>query len=554
MSQKPSLMGALQPQGWAGMVTIMLLAVGFVAWVFGPAFVSGQSSFWQTDADDITQYMAGFNMYFSAPWRFPLLAFDSLNFPQGTRSTFVDAIPLYALLLKLLIPASWAPFNPYGVWVAVCFVLQAIGAWWIARELGARTWSFLLSLAIMMMTMPALLSRIGHTSLMSHWIILFAMALYLRGARQGRLATVGWCVLLVSTFYVNIYLFAMASAIYVAAIVFSLQMHRPLPDGRASVNMHSLVVAALPAVALLATLPLTLLPLEQGSLMREWGFGFYSMNLLSPIAGGYIIQLTVPVGPGQYEGFNYLGLGILAALTLALSQAALRARLVQMLRQHSALAWLMAMFIVYALSSQIYLAETQIATVTYPRLVGTVTSQFRASGRFFWPVGYLLLVALWWLFYQQRANKRFVVLALALTALQAVDLTVVFRHLQSTLARPPTVHLKHEAWNAAIPEHVRSLYFYPKFKCAKNPAHTSLLPVMHFSSVRGLNLNTGYIARYTPACDDMAREIGGSVPAESAYVFVRSEFPDISTIRSLILGTSVQCTELDFAIVCVPHP
>lgn len=553
MSQRPSLIRALQPQGWAGMVSVMLLAVGFVSLVFGTAFVSGHSSFWQTDAEDITQYMAGFNMYFSAPWRFPILAFDSLNFPQGTRSTFVDAIPLYALLLKLVVPASWAPFNPYGAWVALCFVLQAIGGWWIARELGARSWSFLLSLAIMVMTMPALLSRIGHTSLMSHWIILFAVALYLRGARQARLATVGWCVLLVSAFYVNIYLFAMACAIYAAAIIFSLQMHRLFPDNRASASVRTLVFAAFPALVLLATLPLTLLPLEPGGLMREWGFGYYSMNLLSPLAGGHIIRLTVPMGPGQYEGFNYLGLGILAALCLALSQAAPRLRLGEMLRRHAALAWLMVMFVVYALSNQIYLAETQIATVTYPGLSGAVTSQFRASGRFFWPVGYLLLVTLWWLLFQQRANKRFLVVALALTALQVVDLSVVIRNLKSTLARSPAVHLKQEVWDSAIPVNVKSLYFYPKFKCSKNPAHTSLLPVMHYASVRGLKLNTGYIARYTPACDDMAREIADSVPAASAYVFVLSEFPDSSKIRKLIPGNSTQCKELDFALVCMPH-
>lgn len=554
MSQRYSPVRTPHTQGLVGMVAVMLLAAAFVGMVFGPTFVSGHSSFWQTDAEDITQYMAGFNMYFAAPWRFPVLAFDSLNFPQGTRSTFVDAIPLYALLLKVVIPASWAPFNPYGAWVALCFVLQAIGAWWIARELGARSWSFLLSLAIMLMTMPALISRIGHTSLMSHWIVLFAIALYLRGSRQGRLATVGWCVLLVSAFYINIYLFAMASAIYAAAIVFSLKRNWLLPGGWARASLRTLVPAALPAVALLATLSLTLLPLERGGVMREWGFGYYSMNLLSPIAGGYIVRLTVPVGPGQYEGFNYLGLGVLAALALVLSQTGPRARFGQIVRRHAALAWLMALFAVYALSSQIYLAQTQIATVTYPDIAGAVTSQFRASGRFFWPVGYLLVIGLWWLMYQQRANKRFLVVAVALTALQAVDLLEVFRNLQSTLARPPAVHLKHEAWNAAIPEHVRSLYFYPKFKCAKNPAHTSLLPVMHYASVRGLNLNTGYIARYTPACDDMAREIAGSIPTESAYVFVRSEFPDTGRIRSLLPGTSAQCTELDFALVCVPHP
>ena len=544
----------LQIQGWAGLASVVVLATAFIGMAFGPAFISGHSSFWQTDAEDITQYMAGFNMYFSAPWQFPLLAFDSLNFPHGTRTTFVDAVPLYALLLKLLIPASWAPFNPYGMWVAICFVLQAVGAWWIVRELGVRSWAFLLSLAIMLMTAPALLSRIGHTSLMSHWLVLFAIALYLRGARLGKPNTSGWCVLLVSAFYINIYLFTMAGAIYAAATVFSLQKQNLLSGARPSSVLRALLVAALPAAALLATLPLTLLPLAPGGVTSEWGFGYYSMNLLSPLMGGSLIRLTVPVGPGQYEGFNYLGLGLVAAVVLVFRDAASRARLAQMLRMHAALAWLMLFFVVYAISSQVHLAGIQIATIAYPEFVAAITSQFRASGRFFWPVGYLLLIAVWWLLYQQRGKKRFVLVAAMLTTLQCADLTGVYGTLQSTLARPPALHLQQEVWNKAIPEQVRTVYFYPKFKCAKKPAHDSLLPVMHYASVRGLNLNTGYIARYTPSCDDMAREIADSVPGESAYVFVRNEFPDTGTIRSLIPGSSVQCTEADFALVCVPHP
>ena len=202
MSHRSRLQG--QPHGLAGLVAVLLLSIGFVWITFGGSFIQGQSTFWQTDAQDITQYMAGFNLYFSAPWKYPLLVFDSLNYPVGTRATFVDIIPLYALMLKLLVPASWAPFNPFGVWVASCFVLQAVGAWWMARELRAHSWGFMLSLVVLMLMTPALLSRIGHISLMSHWILVFACALYLRGWRQKKLPTLAWTLLLVSAFYINI--------------------------------------------------------------------------------------------------------------------------------------------------------------------------------------------------------------------------------------------------------------------------------------------------------------------------------------------------------------
>src|SRR5664279_719000 len=55
-----------------------------------------------------------------------------------------------------------------------------------------------------------------------------------------------------------------------------------------------------------------------GSSLKEGGFNFFSMNLLAPIVGGALIQFpTYALGTiGQYEGYNYLGLGLLGALAL----------------------------------------------------------------------------------------------------------------------------------------------------------------------------------------------------------------------------------------------
>lgn len=148
----------------------------------------------------------------------PLLAFDSLNYPQGTRATFVDVIPLYALLLKLLLPASLAPFNPYGAWVALCFILQAVGVVDQSRA-KAELMGLPSESSDCLAGFPALMAQLGHISLMSHWIILFALALYVRSRYMLGLPLISWTVLLVVAFYVNIYLFAMAAGIYFAAFL-----------------------------------------------------------------------------------------------------------------------------------------------------------------------------------------------------------------------------------------------------------------------------------------------------------------------------------------------
>lgn len=538
---KHSLRAQRSPESFAGLTTVLLLAIAFVWVTFGEFFLRGQSTFWQTDAQDITQYMAGFNLYFSAPWQYPLLAFNSLNYPEGTRATFVDIIPLYALFLKILVPSTWAPFNPYGAWVGVCFVMQAIGAWWVARELRSGSWAFMLGLLALMLMTPALLNRIGHISLMSHWILVFAIALYLRGWRRKAIPMAGWILLLTSAFYINIYLFVMAVGVYAAAAVSLMQAR----------GVRYWLHVSGPLWVLLISLPLTLLPLPQGGVTQEWGFGYYSMNVLSPFIGGRIIQLTAEVGPGQYEGFNYLGLGLISGLVLAYSNSANRTHIHRMLRGHWALTLLILGYSVYSLSNQIYIGSTQVATVSYPDLTKALTSQFRVSGRFFWPVFYVLLIGVWWTLFHRNGKLRFLFIALALTAVQMADLTGVYASLQSILTRPAERHLQPAVWDAAIPAHVKNLYFYPKFKCGKTPSHDSLLPVMHYASLRGLNLNTGYISRYTPLCDDMAREIASSAPQESAYVFVRKEFPGVETIKPVLPDSSTACHEVDFAYICV---
>lgn len=531
---------SLRPTGPVGLVVALTLGIGFVAVTFGLPFVLGVSGFWQTDVDDVTQYIAGFNHYFAAPWQFPLLAFDSLNYPQGTRATFVDAIPLYALLLKALLPASLAPFNPYGVWVALCFILQPVGAWWIVRELRINSWVLLIGLALVLLVSPALMARIGHISLMSHWILLFALALYIRGLRLAALPVGGWAVLLLAAFYINIYLFVMAAGIYLAGA---------LGNG-AYRHWRSLAAFILPFGLLLASLFVTLLPMPLTEVTREWGFGYYSMNLLSPLLGGYILQVQADTAPGQYEGFNYLGLGVLIAFVVALRLCHRHDR--RFFRRHWPLTLLMLGYALYALSNQVYFGSTQILVLSYPEVLNGLTSQFRASGRFFWSVGYCVAIFSLLMLYRRLGRGVFVACVVVLIGLQLADLKPRYKLLKEAIAREVPQQMDYQTWDEALGANIRNLYFYPKFKCGQHPPHDSLLPIMKYAGERHLNLNTGYIARYTPRCDDIAAEISSSALDTSAFIFVRKEFETLAAVEALLpAGELLRCRELDFAFVCL---
>lgn len=166
--------------GAGGLAVALVMAAAWIHWVLPPGFVRGVSSRWQTDVEDTTQYLSGFNAFFSEPCGWPLLSVRGLNAPEGTLATFVDVIPLYASVLKLVVPADRFPFNPYGYWVALGYVLMAVGAWWLLREARLSRYSTVIVLTGLLLVMPALSGRLAmaHISLTSHWLIVFALALY----------------------------------------------------------------------------------------------------------------------------------------------------------------------------------------------------------------------------------------------------------------------------------------------------------------------------------------------------------------------------------------
>ena len=528
-----------QATGWAGLALVLSVSSLFVLRTFGYDFVLGTAPYWQTQVDDVTQYIAGFNMYFTAPWQLPLLGFDSLNYPAGTRVTFVDAIPIFALLLKVLLPTSLAPFNPFGIWVALCFMLQGVGAWWIARELRIGSWFFLIGLLVLFLTSPALMARIGHISLMSHWILLFAIALYVRSYRQSRLPRYAWTFLLVSAFYINIYLFVMACGVLLAGLF----------DLGRRISVRDVVDLMLPFALLAATSLLMFLPLPLTGVTREWGFGYYSMNLLAPLTGGKVFALQATEVAGQYEGFNYLGFGVLVALVAAFF---LRCRpATEILHRHYALVFLLFLYFVYALSNQIYFGPQQILVLRYPTILEGLTSQFRASGRFFWTVGYSLVIFSMVVLYRGFGKRTFAFAVFLLVFLQLADLGDRYKVLRASVVRDSSQPMNFAMWDTRLGKSVETLYFYPKFKCGQ-PPHGTLLPVMRYAAERGLNLNTGYIARYTPDCHDVEREIAGSNPNKAAYIFARSDYPNQGDVMELFpKDFRIRCSEIQFAHLCL---
>lgn len=534
--------------GLSGLVFAIVIGAFFAYWLLPESFIVGTHPYWNAQIEDVTVYASGFNAFFNENWHWPLWRIESLNWPEGTLTTFVDAIPFYAAVLKLLAPASWFPFNPYGYWVAACLPLQAAGAWWVLREARVQSWIALLTLALLLMCFPAWLARMGHISLMSQWIIVFAMALTLRSARLGRLSGLGWTPLLWIAFFTNVYLFAMAALIFVADAL------RSLIQG----SWKPAIAWPLAIGVLLGSSALcTMWPIPGSTGAPDVGFGIYSMNLLSPFTGSRFFDLPAHSGEQAFEGYNYLGLGGLLLISVALYTVLLRrvagGGVGAAAQPNPSIAfWLVLLLLtLYALSNQVYVGDLLVWQRAVPDWAAPITGQLRASGRFFWVVGYALIIFSVIAITRWLPRLTAVGVLLTATSLQIVDLWPQLHQLRYLEPKAGAQVIDFSAWDRALPSTTQTIYFFPKFKCGRqSDLFVTLLPVMRYASERGLNINTGYIARHNPVCEREAEEITGADPSSSSFVFATQEYGQERIPGLFPADWPLQCTLLDFATIC----
>lgn len=389
--------------------------VASLPWLVGLAYllalgplgvIAGTADVVRWPIGDLQQHTAGLRAFLAEPWSWPPLHSALLHAPQGTSIVFTDSIPLLALAAKAWQSLTGQTLTHLGPWIAATYLLQPVAMAAVVRALGEERALPQLAAAVMALSLPAFLYRFGHTALGSHWLLLLALALALgaseRERGERRLVLLGLLLWLLLLVHAN--LFAMAFALAAAGW---LAARHAWPERRPAL-WRGLLVWLLGATAIFFVA-------GYGEVASPgYGFGTYSMNLLSPwvpqVSGllpGFADWLVNPADHetatlarlsqphialadmidatgGQYEGYNYLGLGILLLLGVLLWRRDGRA----LLRQHRPIVIVCLLLGCFALSHQIFFAYGELLRLPRPPWLLT---QFRSSGRFFWPLAYLLL-------------------------------------------------------------------------------------------------------------------------------------------------------------------
>jgi hypothetical protein len=487
---------------------------------FGTTILDPRNVGWLMKKGDTPQALIAGLYFLNSPWEWPWGANSSLGMEVATSIGFTDSLPILAFPLKLFAPLLPVPFQYFGLWVMLSFGLQGLFAWMLMQKVTNSRLLSAVGTGFFLFSFPSWSRLVWHHDLAAHWIVLASLVLYL-GERPRWIA---WALLFVVAVWVHPY-FLMILAIYGADLV------QRTWRGELTVRRAVPVVAATLGViwAAMWLAGYFVVPTDAAS---GGSYGFYRMNVLSPVDSSWVdsaILKNLPETPGDYEGFNYLGLGMILLLVAVgyerVSHGAFpvdRRRLVPLVGACVALT-------LFALTNKVAVGGTTLVEVPLPGFVLRVCETFRSSGRFFWPVYYTLFLAALGGVICRTSTRRALGICGAGLAIQLADGwpegLAEMRRAIGPEAPTWTTPLQDEAWDVVVRRYRRIRFAPAALFGFVDEDFDAYMAFGYLGATHGMPINTGMFARYDgrkvgeQIRDSIERLRRGDVDPEAIYVF-----------------------------------
>lgn len=441
------------PRRWQLLLICAVLGTGTFLVAFGTAPLNVQNDAWIYAAlpeGDTVGHYAGWMAFRHSAWAFPLTYTDAFCWPDGTLVAYLDANPLMCILFKALGPLLPETFQFFGWFTFGCYVLQGLAAGLLLSCFTDKAWQVYPGVLLFCFS-PILMERaFRHTQLTAHFLVVLALYYYIR-MRQQRFRCLPWAFVGLNALGMSIHPYYIPMVMSLLAVAVA----DYLVAKRAWLRAAGFVAANLAAVLLVGFLIGTIG--WENAYFSRLGYGYFSMNLNAPFnpraVGDYQWSFVLGVHPqqgGQYDGFNYLGLGVLFFLGFVLVHFVLRRAqgpggLVRVLWRdgrrfvrHRLPLVVMCLFLTaFAVTNVVVLGGRTLAVIPLPEILLSLAGIFRASARMFWPVYYLIFAFVLRYFFRHFRGRAATVLVWLLAAVQLGDMAGVVYQKHRYLAAPP---------------------------------------------------------------------------------------------------------------------
>ena len=552
-----------------------------------PFDVDWMLPFWRGSIDSAQHYL-GWEFFRQAPLlQWPPGKSPNLGPMGGSGVALTDSLPLFAFIFKPLTFWFTQPFQYFGIWVLTCFVLQAIFAWKLLT-IWVKHWEHAVLGTYFFCFAPIFIDRMTvHLALAGHWVLL--AGLYLLFSPKSKFKH--WIVLAVVSMLVQPYLAIICAALFFAWLLIGLLNTRAVFQ---FVQRLVIFIGVLFASGWSSGLFIFGLGSAQAA-----GFGVYSANVLAWVDPGFtwyekaLWSRYVPdqvQTPGQYEGMNYLGSGVLLLAIVALGYqlikgtwksrgiqtaivlsfvavfgrsgtpqtelvlllGALSAVMYSVLSKQFSLnksttviyAFLFTSLMLIGFTYQIFIGDFLIANFTIPESMNNLLSVVRTSGRMLWPITYLLIGALIVLAgrnFRKLIATGLMVLVLCIQVFESAEATAVTGSLFSR--KGPEEFLRSPLWDKIAQKYRNVVIVLPSEGPILYPTNPDFVApegsflwreIGMFAVQNQMSLNSFYFSR-EPASQNKTdtRAISEAVSqakyrVDSLYIFIDSAMWDLA--------------------------
>jgi len=420
-----------------------------------------------------------------------------------------DSLPLMALIFKPF--ASFLPldFQYFGLWILICFVLQGQLSFILLRRISQNEIISFFGACFFILSPPFLWRLWGHYSLMGHWLIILGIIIFYSSNFSLR----NWILLLVLTALVNAYILAIILSIFIFDLIYRFYIKNF--NGRECLRFFFI------AISLLSLSLYIFGYFSNGISIGSGGYSLYRANLNTFFNDNKLWSQIMPdIGtiPNDYEGFAFLGIGIIILLSFVLYELYSNKSLMNSLlkKRNIFILSLSLLLFLFAVTNKVTFGTFVLFEFDLPEIFKVITRPLRSSGRMVWLLFYLIYCAIFFVLSRSKNLKIYTFILPILLMIQIIDFHGVASNFRLKISDTRNYYLKpyinsteksnieivktlnsfwdspliSKEWERIGEKYKKIIYVYPKNR-PKNA-----YPLVFFAAKNKMSTNFGYFSRY----------------------------------------------------------
>jgi len=388
---------------------------------------------WLMSGGDLSQHYTGWVLFRNSPWYFPLGLMDNIVHPFKESIIYTDSIPAFAIIFKLLSPFLPQNFQYFGLFGLIVYFLQGALGGLILKKLTKNTlYSIIASIFFILST--TMMQRIyGHTSLAGHFILLLCIYVCINNIIESKNEqhVRKYSLIINCLIWSGLYILAVNLHLYFVPMVFIFMIFYFLNFYlQNKMVKHIIISIGVSLVFLLMTMYI-LGAFYSNADKEGGGLGYFSSNLntlFNPQGSSKFLKNLNQATDGQYEGFAYLGFGILLSIFFLIISSFNNINKYKLLLNNKNKQKILIVGFLCVLSFTIFAVSPVItwnSKILFQYTLGSldnIWNIFRATGRFSWAVMYILFTVVFYSINKILNKKPAIFALLFLLLLQYYDL------------------------------------------------------------------------------------------------------------------------------------